>query len=97
MIIVRCDLSNEACELWIAREKLSTQGRRTDLGTFVLKLPTWADYCQAIGVNKRIVNRWLGRIFSRQPDNTVIETPQLPSGQYSVLVQCIALTPYLAS
>ena len=47
------------CELWTAREMLSAQGRRTDLGTNVPKLRTWNDYCQDIGSTKRTANRWL--------------------------------------
>jgi len=39
-------------ELRIARQELSAQGRRIDFGTYVPKLPAWADYCQAIGVDK---------------------------------------------
>lgn len=35
-------------ELYIAREKLSSQGARTDLGTNVPKF-TWAQYCEEIG------------------------------------------------
>jgi len=52
-----------AQELWIAREKLKAQGRRTDLETKISKLPTWTQYCQDIGGSKEVVNRWLNRFF----------------------------------
>lgn len=73
-----------ACELWIAREILSKEGR-PKTGAFA-PVFTWADYCRAIGINKSTANRWLARIFQRQPDNTITETPQLPPGQYEVIV-----------
>jgi hypothetical protein len=52
-----------ATELYIAREKLRAQGKRTDLETTSPKLLTWGKYCDSIGVSKRVVNRWLATIF----------------------------------
>ena len=50
-------------ELYIAREKLNSQGARTDLGANAPKL-TWERYCQdAIGRDKSTVNRWLAKAF----------------------------------
>jgi hypothetical protein len=55
-------------ELFSAREALSNQGFRTDLGTNVPKFAdgqfcptakTWESYCEDIGLEKRTVNRWL--------------------------------------
>jgi len=53
------NLSQEMIEeLWIAREKLSSQGIRTDL-TSAQKCRSWAQYCDDIGVAKWTANRWL--------------------------------------
>jgi hypothetical protein len=41
-------------ELWIAREKLSTRYHRDGADA-----PTWFDYCNDIGIDKRTANRWL--------------------------------------
>ena len=46
-------------ELWVAREILSAQGKRTDLGSNKPRLKTWAEYCQDIEVPKSTANRWL--------------------------------------
>ncbi|MFC1965718.1 hypothetical protein ACFLWI_02055 [Chloroflexota bacterium] len=51
-------------ELRIARQMLSAQGKRTDLDANAPKLPTWADYCEDIGVTKSTVNRWLPQRLS---------------------------------
>lgn len=45
-------------ELWIAREILSTPGKRTDL-TPEQKFRGWSQYCQDIGSSIQVVNRWL--------------------------------------
>ncbi len=45
-------------ELWIAREKLRAQGRRTDR-TSGQMTRSWEGYCKDIGSSKRTVNRWL--------------------------------------
>jgi len=56
-----------ADELWIAREKLSSQGKRTDL-TSEQKFQSWTGYCKDIGNSRQVVNRWLKQWF----------TPELP-------------------
>lgn len=70
-----------ATELYIAREKLTDSGRRTDLGTNVPRLPTWEQYCESIGFEKRTANRWLASIFGliRLP------SPLLPKLESQVL------------
>lgn len=49
-------------ELWIAREKLSQQGRRTDL-TSGEKSQSWSQYCKDIGSSRRVVNTWLFKAY----------------------------------
>lgn len=70
-----------ATELFIAREKLSQSGLRTDLGTIVPRLPTWAEYCESIGIEKRTANRWIASVFgpARLP------SPPLPKLESQVL------------
>ena len=46
-------------ELRIARDNLSDSGRRTDLVANDTRLPTWQDYCKAIGIDRKTVHRWL--------------------------------------
>lgn len=48
--------------MWIAREKLSNQGARTDLTSGKITR-SWEGYCQEIGVEKRTVNLWLAEWF----------------------------------
>ncbi len=48
-----------AVMMWIAREKLSAPGRRTDLVTNVTRLHTWAEYCREIGIDRATAHRWL--------------------------------------
>lgn len=53
------NITDEICrELRIARQVLSSQGKRTDL-TSGKNSRSWAGYCQDIGVEKRTVNNWL--------------------------------------
>ena len=54
-------------ELWIAREILSNQGVRTDLGTIDPKY-TWQGYCIETGLIKRTANRWLSRWTEKEED-----------------------------
>ncbi|MBA7496825.1 hypothetical protein ES702_07434 [subsurface metagenome] len=44
-----------ANELWVAKEVLSSPGRRTDLSQKCEGLETWGSYCEAIGVAKSTV------------------------------------------
>lgn len=68
------DLTIEiAQELWIAREKLRAQGKRTDLETKVSKSPTWTQYCEDIGSSKEVVNRWLHRWFEPELMASLLE------------------------
>ena len=69
-------------ELYIAREILSSQGARTDLGTIV---PKWNDYCEAIGVEKRTANRWLNRFYPSQAALEPAEEIPLPAGRFNVV------------
>lgn len=55
-------------ELWIAREVLSAQGKRTDLVTKVTKCHTWTGYCKDIGSSRQVVDRWLRQIYSKRSD-----------------------------
>jgi len=48
-------------ELSIAREILSAQGKRTDIGTDVSKSPTWEQYCKEIEISKKHANRLIDR------------------------------------
>jgi hypothetical protein len=45
-------------ELWVAREKLNSQGTRTDLTSGQLS-QGWDKYCFDVGIIKRTANRWL--------------------------------------
>jgi ParB family chromosome partitioning protein len=49
------------CELWVAREKLSKEGR-PETGTKV-PVKTWNGYCEEIGTSRQVANRWLHRYF----------------------------------
>lgn len=51
-----------AQELWVAREMLRSQGRRSDL-TSMQKSRSWTEYCEEIGSSKDTVNRWLKQWF----------------------------------
>jgi len=66
-------------ELWIAREKLSTPAwnKKSD-GT---KVPSWAEYCEEIGLIKQVANRWLASIFGYQR----LPSPPLPKLESQVL------------
>ena len=76
-------------ELWIAREKLSAQGERTDL-TSGQKSQSWTDYCQEIGSSRRVVNRWLARagyltMASRKKQLEAAEAAEVESPEDMVL------------
>jgi N6-adenosine-specific RNA methylase IME4 len=45
-------------ELYIAREKLSKEGRNWNKSSIE---KTWSDYCEDIGSSRQVVNRWLAR------------------------------------
>ena len=76
------NLSEEiARELWIAREVLSKEGR-PKTGTKVPVL-SWSKYCEDIGSQKRIVNRWLKKWYRSEYDE--IESPDLPDDKYRVI------------
>lgn len=55
-------------ELWIAREKLAVN--KSDAAKIMhgTKVPcrTWSDYCEAIGSQKRVINRLLRRWFKTE-------------------------------
>ena len=68
-------------ELWIAREKLSTQGHKYADGTIVPSA-SWASYCDSIGLEKRTANRWLASIFG----NVRLPSPPLPKLESQVLL-----------
>lgn len=76
------NLSEEiARELWIAREVLSKEGR-PKTGTKVPVL-SWSQYCEDIGSQKQIVNRWLKKWYRSEHDE--IESPELPENKYQVI------------
>lgn len=50
-----------AGELWVAREKLSSQGLRNKSSD----VKTWSDYCVEIGTSRQVVNRWLALWFGK--------------------------------
>lgn len=51
-----------AKELWIAREILRSQGKRTDLTSDQL-IQSWSEYCEEIGSSRGVVNKWLKQWF----------------------------------
>jgi len=68
-----------ADELYIAREKLSKEGR-PKTGTKVPVL-TWSGYCQDIGIIKQVANRWLAAFFGP----VRLPSPALPKLESQVL------------
>lgn len=53
-----------ATDLYVARRKLSHEGKPVLTGA---KAPvTWNDYCEDIGLDKRLANKWLVSIFGPQ-------------------------------
>ena len=46
-----------ANELWIAKDRLSKQGFRSDLSQKCEK--SWGDYCKEIGVHRNSADNWL--------------------------------------
>jgi hypothetical protein len=73
--IIGCSTREVANELWIAREVLKAQGKRTDL-TSEQKFKSWGDYCRDIGVSQQVVNRWLNQWF---PESLTLENKPLVS------------------
>lgn len=66
-------------ELYIAREKLSKEGKPVITGT---NIPvTWGQYCEDVGLEKRTANRWLASIFGPQR----LPSPPLPKLESQVL------------
>jgi len=69
-----------AIEIWTAREILSSRYYRD--GTNV---PSWNQYCQDIGAEKRTVNRWLNRWYPpkklKDQDKVI-----LPEGKYNTII-----------
>jgi hypothetical protein len=62
-------------ELWIARESLRAQGKRSDL-TSGKNTRSWEQYCIEIGITKRSANNWLNMWFPEQlnlEDKPIIE------------------------
>lgn len=51
-----------AQELYVAREKLSNSGIRTDLDANASRF-TWTGYCKEIGINYTTANRWLSKFY----------------------------------
>jgi hypothetical protein len=64
-----------ANELWIARENLSRQGKRTDLDANASKF-TWSSYCAEIGISYKTADRWLNQWF---PESLTLENKPLVS------------------
>lgn len=70
-----------ATELYIAREKLGIKPGPKVIRDNCPELPTWAKYCESIGLEKRTANRWLASCFGpiRMP------SPPLPKLESQVL------------
>jgi len=71
-------------ELYIAREKLSSQGHRNDLDTNVSKLG-WEHYLTEIGLQKETVRRWLLRY---NPKENVILPKEVESNEFLITKNC---------
>ena len=70
-----------ANELFIAREKLSSQGLRDKSP----EVKTWTDYCFEIGSERRVVNRWLSRWFAPQLKAGSPPPPLPLKGKYNII------------
>src|ERR1035437_9868527 len=77
-----------ANELWIAKEQLvmtpQESGALLKDGTKVPR--SWTTYCNEIGSQRQIVNRWLNRWFTPEVSNSA--TPELPmvtEGKYNII------------
>jgi hypothetical protein len=69
-------------ELWIAREMLSNRYYRD--GTNV---PSWAQYCRDIKLEKRTANRWLKLFFQLETEAKEKENLLLPvEGKWAAIV-----------
>jgi hypothetical protein len=71
-------------ELYIAREKLSSQGYRNDLNTNEVKLG-WEHYLNEIGLQKETVRRWLMRY---NPKENVILPKEVESKEILETKNC---------
>lgn len=74
-----------AQELWIAREMLRAQGRRTDL-TSEGKFRSWSDYCKEIDSSRQVINHWLARWFPKDKGSKSTIKLLAPEGKYDVIV-----------
>jgi N6-adenosine-specific RNA methylase IME4 len=78
-------------ELAIARKALSVipkDRERTTSGTFVPVDKTWDNYCEEIGSERRVVNRWIQRYaesLAPQQEQEIKSLP-LPEGKYNVIM-----------
>ena len=65
-------------ELYIARQKLSAQGRRTDLQlSYKSNKVSWNQYLDDVGLNYHNVRRWLQK-YDFDKNELVVDTPSLP-------------------
>ena len=67
-------------ELYIARQKLSAQGRRTDLQLSCKSNKvsvSWNQYLDDVGLNYHNVRRWLQK-YDFDKNELVVDTPSLP-------------------
>lgn len=62
-------------ELWTARDHLSRPGARTDLAEKSARLPTWDEYCKAIGISRDTATNWLERYDPKR--KCLVEPPRL--------------------
>ena len=65
------NLTNDILEeLWVAREVLSKEGNPTGTNQYGtgtnVPVPTWSDYCEEIGSERRTVNRWLEKTYEHR-------------------------------
>lgn len=72
-------------ELYIAREKLSSQGARTDLTSTQMR-QSWPQYCEDIGLTKSTANRWIKKHFKPLEIQETSEVVTIiPDGEFNVI------------
>lgn len=77
-----------ADELYIAREKLSKEGRPLKKTRPKAPAKTWSQYCEDIGHNRQTVNRWLLRVFGQKETTSQVTgtTPPLRGKHRTIVV-----------
>lgn len=67
-----------ATELYIAKQALAKEGNPH--GRY-----TWGQYCQDIGSDRRVIDKWLNRLYLTDAFASVSPLPLLPEGLYNVI------------